>query len=229
MRRRHLFNKRMRIKLLLLCVAVILVCAVLLTDKLVRPIVTSAATNKAEIIITNAVNTSVSQFLNDTGVKYNDLAVISYDSDNLISAIEIDTIKLNYIKSRITDVIIDEVENYGSTSVSVPLGTLTSNDYLLGRGPRINFDLDLSVTVSTDYKSEFTKAGINNTLHQIIIEISSQYYITMPWYQCREDYITSFILAQTVVVGKVPDNFTSVYDGEGDLVGDIFDYGTIND
>ncbi len=229
MRRRYSPNKRVRIKILLFCTVIILVCALLLTDKLVRPIITSIATTKAETIITNAVNTSVSQFLIDTGVKYNDLAVISYDNENIISAIEIDTFTLNYIKSRITDVIIDEVKNYGSTSVSIPLGTLTSNDYLVGRGPRISFDIDLSVTVSTDYKSEFTKAGINNTLHQIIIEVSSQYYITMPWYQRQEKYFTSFILAQTVVVGKVPDNFTSVYDGEGDLVGDVFDYGTISD
>ena len=189
----------------------------------------NAATTKAEIIITDAVNTSVSQLLNDTGVKYSDIAVISYDNENIISAIEIDTIKLNYIKSRITDIIVDEVKKAEKTTVSVPLGTLTKNDYLLGRGPRINFDVDLSVAVSTDYKSELKQAGINNTLHQIVVEVDANYYITMPWYSRQQKYITSFILAQTVVVGKVPDNFTSVYDGEGDLVGDIFDYGTIND
>lgn len=221
--------KTKQIKWLLALFAVLLIFAILATDKLVRPIVDNAATTKAEIIITDAVNTSVSQLLNDTGVKYSDIAVISYDNENIISAIEIDTIKLNYIKSRITDVIVDEVKKAEKTTVSVPLGTLTKNDYLLGRGPRINFDIDLSVAVSTDYKSELKQAGINNTLHQIVVEVDANYYITMPWYSRQQKYITSFILAQTVVVGKVPDNFTSVYDGEGDLVGDIFDYGTIND
>lgn len=225
-------NRRLkngRLKWLIALFAVLLIFAILATDKLVRPIVTNAATTKAEIIITDAVNTSVSQLLHDTGVKYSDIAVISYDNENVISAIEIDTIKLNYIKACITDVIVDEVKKAEKTTLSVPIGTLTKNDYLLGRGPRINFDIDLSVAVSTDYKSEFKKAGINNTLHQIVIEVDANYYITMPWYSRQQKYITSFILAQTVVVGKVPDNFTSVYDGEGDLVGDIFDYGTIND
>ncbi len=227
MRRLPLGKKRYNIKLLLMVIIILLVCCFLLTDKLIRPIVTNAATTKAQIVITNATNNAVSAFLDDTQIKYNDIANINRDNDNLISAIEIDTIKLNYIKSKITDAIVNEVRKTEKTTVSVPLGTLTKNDYLLGRGPCVNFNLDISTSVSTDYKSEFTKAGINNTLHQIIIEVTSKYYITLPWYQRQEEYVTSFIIAQTVIVGKVPDNYTSVYDGEGDLVGDIFDYGTM--
>ena len=79
--------KTKQIKWLLALFAVLLIFAILATDKLVRPIVSNAATTKAEIIITDAVNTSVSQLLNDTGVKYSDIAVISYDNENIISAI----------------------------------------------------------------------------------------------------------------------------------------------
>lgn len=228
MKRRN-YKSRKNFKLIIILIFIVFVCVLFATDKLIRPIVTAAATNKAEIIINKAANDAVNKILNQTQIRYDDISVITYDKDNLISSVQIDTVKLNSIKSSVTNAIIKEVKKQEKTNVSIPLGTLLDNEYFLGRGPRVNFSLDLSVSATTDYKSVFKKAGINNTIHQIIIEVDSQYHIMLPWYQRREDYVTSFILAQTVIVGKVPDNFTSVFDDEGDIVGDIFDYGTIND
>ena len=78
--------------------------------------------------------------------------------------------------------------------------------------------------------SNFASAGINQTLHRIILKVSVNVYLVMPWYRASSSVEAEFILAETLIVGKVPDAYTVVIetDEEGELSGIVNDYGAQN-
>ena len=94
------------------------------------------------------------------------------------------------------------------------------------------FNVGMSVTplgyATTTIISEFTEAGINQTLHRIIIEINADVDAIIPGFETRVPVKTSIVAAETVIVGRVPDAYTHVITQSGELAGTLNDYGAVN-
>ena len=78
------------------------------------------------------------------------------------------------------------------------------------RGPRIPLRVTMSGNALTTMNSAFSSAGINQTSHQITLHIESQIVTTIPGYTNYIKVETDFVVAETVLVGKVPDTFLDV-------------------
>ena len=81
----------------------------------------------------------------------------------------------------------------------------------------------------TSVISEFTEAGLNQTRHRIIIQISVVADAVIPGYSSRVPVTTAIVAAETIIVGKIPDAYTHVVAGDTDLVGLLQDYGAVLD
>ncbi|MBQ9313501.1 MAG: sporulation protein YunB [Clostridia bacterium] len=62
-------------------------------------------------------------------------------------------------------------------------------------------------TVNTDYKTEFLSSGINQTRHRIYIEIKSEMSVVAPFTNETVEVVTNVNVAETVLIGNVPDTF----------------------
>jgi len=60
---------------------------------------------------------------------------------------------------------------------------------------------------SATFSNEFLTAGINQTKHQIMLEISIQVNILVPGHATQETISTQMLVAETVIVGDVPNTF----------------------
>lgn len=66
-----------------------------------------------------------------------------------------------------------------------------------------------SVGSSTAYLSnEFSSAGINQTRHQIILNVDVYVSILLPGFSTATKVSNAFTVAETVLVGTVPDSYT---------------------
>ena len=72
--------------------------------------------------------------------------------------------------------------------------------------------------------SEFSEAGINQTRHRIIIEITVNVEAIVPGYSTDVAVSTAITAAETIIVGRVPDAYTHVVSSDADLVGTLEDY-----
>lgn len=198
----------------------------------VRGVVVECAESEAATIAFKTANRIINEQMSDSGISYSDIVNLTKNSDNNISALEIDIVKLNRLKTEISSAIANAMTNKDRYAVSVPAGTLFGNEYTLGMGPELKFKMQLTSSVITDFKSNFYSAGINQVLHQIIITVKVEGTLVLPWARGRYSTETTVIAAQTVLVGITPDAYTNVIeahnDGEGGIVGDIFDYGAGN-
>ena len=79
-----------------------------------------------------------------------------------------------------------------------------------------------------DFSQEFESAGINQVLHIIKVDMKIKGSLVIAGYTKGIETSTSAIAAQTVIVGKTPDAFTSVVESEKDNTGGLInDYGAI--
>lgn len=219
-------KKRRKIKIGLVLIAIGLSTCLILTDGYLRPIIKKYSINKAELLVNELINRAVYSVLEQNQISYNEIVKLSLSSDNVVTSIETDTLKINLMKTKIISEIQRVFNENQQINISIPVGTLTGNDYLIGRGPSISFVIKMSSAVLSELTSEFIEAGINQTIHRIMLNVTAKIYLVMPWFKTNTEVKNNFSLAETVIVGRVPDAFTYVIESsDNELAGYLFDYG----
>lgn len=191
----------------LLCAGLLLF---LVLNSHLQPLIASYGLTQAKLVGTQAVNDAVTAVLEREGVRYTDLMRVEKDSQGSIVSVEADTVKINALKASVTTEILTQLKKHQNMTVRIPTGTLLNGDLLTGRGPRIPVKISLSGAAATQMSSYFESAGINQTSHRLVMDITVTLYAAIPGNDATTTLETSFIIAETVLVGKVPDTFLDV-------------------
>lgn len=215
--------------ILIICAFLIVVTVFVSVVIKIKSIVYTYAKSCAETVFLNAANNAVVRIIENGDIGYSDIAVLSKTADGHITSLEINTEKINLLKSLISNEISDEISKKEDFSVAIPIGSFLKNEYTTGLGPKLKFKMQVTSTAFVDFESNFYGTGINQVLHQILIKIKISGNILMTGYTAGFSAETSAIVAQTVIVGLTPEAFTNVIEGSGggSIVGDIFDYGYV--
>lgn len=211
---------------ILISVLMAIIYLVIALDSRMRVIINNYAQNRAKITANSVINATVSNYLEGKKIKYTDIIHINNADDGSVKSVEFDTVTITKIKAAIISQIQNNIAKKENTTIGVPIGTLTGSQFLSNRGPNINITFKMSSAVYSNISSTFISAGINQTLHKITLTISADIYFVMPWYRSTGSYETNFTLAETIIVGEVPDAYTNVIEYPGsDMAGILFDYG----
>ena len=176
------------------------------------PVMRSLTENEAKRTAVDSINSMVQEELQSGQINYDDLVNIERSDSGQILAITTNMPEINLLKSKISTAINQKL-GHDHIEVGVPVGTLTGNDLLHGRGPDVPLMVTLAGNVDTDFKSSFESAGINQTRHQIYLEIHTSIYSFIPGINTTTDITTNVEIAETVIVGEVPDMYAQLTPG----------------
>ncbi len=212
--------------ILLIAMLIFSIIVAIEVDARLRVIINNYAQNRAKIIANSSINETISQYLTEINLKYSDLVMINSNGEGRVTSVEFDTVTITKIKASLISKIQNNINKRQNINITVPIGTVTGVQILNNRGPDINISMKIGSAIYSKISSKFVSAGINQTLHQITLEIKSDIYFVMPWYRTTGNYETEFIVAETVIVGEVPDAYTNVIEYPGsDMAGELFDFG----
>lgn len=203
-------NKKRKLKKLIK-IAIILVIAIFVVyyiESSVEPIFDNVCSSEAKAIATVISNEETSNVMKN--YNYNDLVIISTNSENNITGIQLNMTNLNKIISDVSINIQKRLEENESEGLEIAIGTFTGNRLLINRGPNIKFELMSVGNVETNYKSEFKEAGINQTEHIIYLEISCTVVMLTPFNTHEEIIKDQIILAENVIVGNIPETYYNI-------------------
>ncbi len=190
-----------------------------------RPIIIAYAKSHAKALMISAFDDAVKTAITSLNYTYGDMAVITRLSDNTVSSIEIDYQKLNILRTEISRIISEKASEKSDNVLNIPIGTLLGSEYTAGYGPVIKFKMKYMQMPILDFQSKFTSAGINSIFHQIIIRANLSVEIIMLGSDRAFSVGLSTIVAQTVISGAVPENFTNVVETpESNVADDIFNF-----
>ena len=204
--------------LILGCIAAIIKTA----DSRLRSVVSQLAQTRAKQYSTLAINTCVTDVLAEGKVDYSNLIYLQTDANGL-SVVRTDMSAINTLKARLTTDIQDRISKYSDGKLYIALGTLAGSDIFTGRGPKIEVKMVPVGYVTTTINSEFTSAGINQTLLRMMMSVTGTVTVVMGGYSATSDVTTDFCIAETIIVGAVPDAYTHVT-GSGDTDSNINDF-----
>ena len=172
------------------------------------PMLREVAQSELESIAFDIVGRTVEEELLRDGADYADLVHIERNTAGDVSAITTDIKRLNLLKLRIVNRLSDEMFERMEDTIKIPLGNLTGIDFLTGRGPDVTFRTMWVSSVNGEYRNTFEAAGINQTCHRIMLDFTINVGMMFAGREIGTDVGLSICVAETVIVGAVPDFFT---------------------
>lgn len=155
--------------------------------------------------INNAANTVITK---DT--KYEDMfTVVTNDSGNIVM-VQANSPNINRMAREIANLTQANLEALGEQSVEIAFGTFTGVSLLMGFGPLVEIKFAPIGAANCDFVSEFTSAGINQTLHKIYINITADISAITSIYDLNVSVVAEILICENLLIGEIPDTYLSV-------------------
>ena len=194
------------------CVTVILLFALFLTvfgflrDRY-RDVIRDLAQTQVKNTTSDLTNDAIAKQIANGNIAYDRIVYFEKDLDGRITALKTNMTEVNRLKTDILNIINDEILALDNSDIGVPLGSLILPEFFSGRGPSIPVHI-LSIRNSdAGFVSHFTQAGINQTLHQVTMEVSVDVAVLVLGETAAFTLTSEVVVAETVIVGDVPDTF----------------------
>ena len=163
----------------------------------------------AETQIKNAtsdlINDAIDKQIEIGNVQYDRIVYFEKDLDGRITALKTNISEVNRLKTDILNLINDEILALDSSNLGIPLGSLVLPEILAGKGPEIPVHI-LSIRNSdASFVSNFSDAGINQTLQQLTMNVSVDVAVLILGSDSSFTVNSQVVVAETVIVGQVPE------------------------
>ena len=192
--------------ILFLCsILIFLACAL----AFLKDLSTQIAVSDASDIVISQVNTSIAEIMKDEDYTGDYFVNFEKTDAGEISAISSNMARINALSAKILDTVINVTENQTIT-VEIPIGNLTGVSLLMGRGPKVPVQIIVLTSSKVEFSNSIITAGINQTKHQVNLEVIVDIDVLIPWDTASTQVKTEVLIADTVIVGKVPDTYMNV-------------------
>lgn len=151
------------------------------------------------------INDAIDRQIDNGHIQYDRIVYFEKDLNGRITALKTNMSEVNRLKTEILNLINDEILAIDTSDIGVPIGSLFLPELFSGRGPVIPVHI-LSIRNSDGaFTSNFTEAGINQTLQQLIMQVSVDVSILVLGETCSFTVSSQVVVAETIIVGQVPD------------------------
>lgn len=189
--------------------AVILLLVLASISLFLRDLSTKIAVSDAVDIVTKTVNDSINKVIGQGVYGFDYFVSLVKDDNGDITAITSDMAHINTLSTEILNSVISSTEN-GTIEVKIPMGNLSGLNLLMGRGPNVPIDIIMLTSSRVDFRNDIVSSGINQAKYQLIIEVTIDIDVLVPWGTESATTVTEVIVADTVIVGKVPETYLNM-------------------
>ena len=172
-----------------------------------RDIIRELAETQVKNSTSDLTNDAIAKQIADGIIQYDRIVFFEKDLDGRITALKTNMSEINRLKTDILNIINDEILALDTSDIGIPLGSFFLPELLSGKGPVIPVNV-LSIRNSdAAFSSNFVQAGINQTLHQLIMLVSVDVSILVLGQTSSFTITSEVVVAETVIVGSVPNTF----------------------
>lgn len=186
------------------------------------PIVNARALQYSRSYATEVINSAVKTVFSEN--QYPSVVKAETDDDGNVISLSCDTALLNRIKSDVSLKIIEMLSDEGRRVLYVPIGNLTGMYLLSGKGIRLSVRLIPTDSVLSEAVSSFSEVGINQSWHRILLKLTVRLGVIVLGKHNIVDVGDSIVVADTVIVGRVPEAYTDIEKADDDTIGEIVDF-----
>lgn len=174
-------------------------------DKQVRPAAEKLCAYQCRSIAQEAISEGVERTISALAEMQPSLTSAVYQEDGTLAGLHTDATAMNTVQLMLVQNVNAALEEKKTAEFQVSTGSLTGMYTLIGRGPEIPLRFCPAGTAEIVLDSEFSSAGINQTLHRLTAEITVEAGCTIPLYHGSTTEHFTYLLSETLINGEVPE------------------------
>ena len=202
------FTGRQRVLIWLTVIFTLLLALTVAVVLHMKPVVVDLATARTSNAVNRIVVAAVNDAVESGRIDYAQLVDFDKDAEGHVTALRSNMAAFNRLQASIADDILQRMAEVSSTDLAIPIGTLTGSPLLAGRGPCLRVRMQSVGTATARFDNQFSSAGINQTRHRIILDVDVHVSILLPGLTTYTKVSNEISVAETVIVGGVPDTYT---------------------
>ena len=171
------------------------------------------AVSDAKDAVTIAVNRTITELMRDSNYDSDAFVTFVRDDSGAVTAISSNMARINALSAQILDRVAGETSRKLLT-VEIPAGNLTGISLLMGRGPGVPVQIVALSSSRVEFQNSIVTAGINQTKHQITLQVIVDIEVLVPWGTESAQAVTEVLIADTVVVGQVPETYVNLQESQ---------------
>ena len=196
-----------RLKLISILLLVLFAAGFLWLRHTYRDVIRDLAETQVKNTTSDLTNDAIARQIADGVVQYDRIVYFEKDLDGRITALKTNIGEVNRLKTDILNIINDEILALDHSDIGIPLGSLILPELLSGRGPVIPVHILAIRNSDANFVSFFSQAGINQTLHQVTMEVTIDVSVLVLGRTTSFTLESQVVVAETVIVGQVPNTF----------------------
>lgn len=203
--------RRHRNKIIIAAAAVMLAAAALLSviELRLKSLRTEFAAAEAQNTAASAVSDGLEKTLEQYKINYDDVVNFTYGDGGNIKSLSVDIITLNTLGNEIGKNIDENIKNVESYKVRIPVTLLFGGELTSGIGAKIPFYITMKGSSSNKFTDIFESAGVNQTRHRIMLEVSVSMYILFGGKMTEVEYKSNVCVAESIIIGATPSTFAN--------------------
>jgi len=200
---------RFRIMVALVLLFVSVVTATILFAVFLRPEIIAITQKYAQNEVSQVVDSEVKKVMLEELFSYDEITHITRDQSGRVTSISSNTTLINRFTNDLGIEIGNALDEKSAIVNKIHLFSLMGSDFLAGTGPTIPIRFSPISVTNADITHSFEESGINQTIHTINLTVSVEMAIIMPFAQSTVLVESTMPIAQTLIVGVVPNEYFS--------------------
>ncbi len=175
-----------------------------------RPVAQDLAQTQVKNKSSDLINDAIAKQIERGNIHYDRIIYFEKDLNGKITALKTNMSEVNRLKTDILNIINDEILALDNQDIGVPLGSIIFPELLSGRGAQIPVRVMYISNSDAQFVSRFSEAGINQTLHQLIMDVKIDVTVLVLGRTQSFSVTSQVVVAETVIVGVVPETFINL-------------------
>ena len=196
---------RLRLVIALSLIAVTVLTMVFRTQ--LAPLAEELICTQVDNQASDAINEAIGEQIAEGEIDYARMVNIQKDAQGNVTAVQTNIAEVNRLKTAVLRRVDEKLHGLSTEELSIPVGSVLLPELFSGQGPFVPVRVVAVRKSDAVFRNTFTSAGINQTLHQITIDIHVTITV-LTWSGTMEIAVDSAVLAaETVIVGTVPTTY----------------------
>lgn len=153
------------------------------------------------------INDAIDKQIENGNIRYDRIVYFEKDLDGRVTALKTNMSEVNRLKTQILNLINDEIIAIDSSDLGIPIGSFILPELFSGKGPDIPVQIIAIRNSDASFSSNFTEAGINQTLQQLTMDVSVDIAILVLGSTRSLNVSSQVVVAETIIVGQVPNTY----------------------
>ena len=200
-------RRRKHWKLLTVLILGLLVWAFFGLRSRLWPVARDLARTQVMNTASDLINDAILEQIMEGQIQYDRIVYFEKDLNGRITALKTNMAEVNRLKTETLNIINDQILAEDADHFGVPLGSLILPEFFSGKGPQIPVRILAIRNSDANFHSEFTEAGINQTLQQLTMDVLVDVTILVLGQTETFTVSSQMVVAETIIVGDVPATY----------------------